>query len=68
LFWHPFFVPENIEDLIAEYGNKSLYDNQKINFDMKTVTEKPLQKLILLLHTYKRGLEQEILIKRLSMS
>jgi hypothetical protein len=59
-----FVVPENIEDLIAEYGNKSLYDKQRLNFDTKTITEKSLRDLISLIHKYKCGLEQEILIKR----
>jgi hypothetical protein len=30
-----FFVPENIEQLIENYGNKESYDIQKINFDVR---------------------------------
>jgi len=58
-----FFVPENIEELMDKYGNKALYDTQKLNFDARTIKEHNLLKLISLIHKYKRGLEQEILIK-----
>jgi hypothetical protein len=58
-----FFVPNNLENLIKAYGNKSLYDNQKMNFKKETIQEVNLLKLIEYIHTYKKGLEQEILIK-----
>ncbi|GHT59293.1 hypothetical protein AGMMS50239_05600 [Bacteroidia bacterium] len=61
-----FFIPENIEQLIENYGNKELYDIQKINFDKQTIIEDNLLKLILLIHKYKKGLEQEIFIKQLN--
>ena len=57
-----FFVPENLENYISEYGNKKLYNKQKINFDIKSIKEDNLLKLIEILHKYKKGLEQEILI------
>lgn len=57
-----FFIPENIENFIFEYGNKNLYDKQKINFDIQSITESELLKLIDIIHKYKKGLEQEIFI------
>jgi hypothetical protein len=58
-----FFVPENIENLISKYGNQDLYNRQKSKFDMQSIHEKHLIKLIALIHQYKKGLEQEILMK-----
>jgi hypothetical protein len=58
-----FFIPENIEHLIAAYGNKNLYDKQKINFEKKEITEENLLKLIEKIDDLKKGLEQEILTK-----
>jgi len=60
-----FFVPENIEKIIENYGNKELYNNQRINFDKEAITEENLQKLIALIHKYKKGVEQEIFIKKI---
>ena len=57
-----FYVPENIEELIKTYGNKTLYDRQKITFSKSDIQEERLLNLIELIHTYKKGLEQEILI------
>jgi hypothetical protein len=57
-----FFVPEDIEQLIENYGNKQLYNRQKINFDLEMVAEEKLLYLIQLIHTHKKGLEQEVLI------
>ena len=59
-----FFIPENIEYLFENYGNKKLYDNQKNNFDIETISEIDLLKLIEIIHKHKKGLEQEILIKK----
>jgi len=61
-----FFVPENIEYLFDNYGNKELYDNQKINFETKPIDEFELLKLIEIIHKYKKGLEQEIFINNVS--
>ena len=57
-----FFVPDNIENLIKEYGNKKRYDEQKINFAVKTISETKLLKLINTIHLRRKGLDQEILI------
>jgi len=58
-----FFIPQNIEYLFDNYGNKKLYDKQKINFDIESIKEDNLLKLLEIIHKYKKGLEQEILIK-----
>jgi hypothetical protein len=58
-----FFVPENIEQMIENYGNKKLYNNQKETFNDKKINEKTLTKLIKFIHKYKKGLEQEIFIQ-----
>jgi hypothetical protein len=60
-----FFVPENIENMFVNYGNKELYNIQKINFNAEIISEKNLKYLISLIHKYKKGLEQEIFIKKL---
>jgi len=57
------FVLDNIENLIYKYGNKILYDKQKISFDLQSIKEENLIKLIELIHKYKKGLEQEIWLK-----
>lgn len=59
-----FFVPQNIEKLIADFGNKNRYDNQKIYFDLKSIQEGNLSQLINTIHKYRRGLDQEILIHK----
>jgi Uncharacterized protein conserved in bacteria C-term(DUF2220) len=58
-----FLVPDNIEILIQKWGNRSVYDNQKINFDLQLAKEPKILELIRVLHKYKKGLEQEIFIK-----
>jgi hypothetical protein len=58
-----FLVPENIENLTQEFGNKKRYDVQKINFDIQTISEIKLLKLIDTIHKWKKGLDQEILIR-----
>jgi len=58
-----FFIPDNIENLIMEYGNRKRYDEQKIYFDTGTISETKLLKLIEIIHLRKKGLDQEILIK-----
>ena len=57
-----FFTPEHIEFLLDNYGNRALYDKQKINFEQQVMEEENLTNLIALLHKYKKGLEQEIFI------
>lgn len=57
-----FFVPENIDKLFADCGNKKRYDEQKINFEVKSIQEGKLLQLIDTIHKYRKGLDQEILI------
>lgn len=57
-----FFIPENIDKLIADFGNKKRYDIQKINFEAKAIQEERLLQLISTIHKYRKGLDQEILI------
>ena len=57
-----FLIPENIEYLLDNYGNRKLYDSQKINYDLQAMQEDNLKNLIELLHKYKKGLEQEIFV------
>lgn len=58
-----FFIPDNIDDLLKEFGNKKRYDEQKINFDINTISETKLLRLIDIIHKRRKGLDQEILIK-----
>jgi hypothetical protein len=58
-----FFLPPNVEELIAEFGNKDRYDQQKINFDVKSIREIELLKLIEIIYKYRKGLDQELLIR-----
>ena len=57
-----FYMPDNIDGLIIKAGSKKRYDEQKINFDIKSVTEENLLTLINTLHRHKKGLDQEMLI------
>jgi hypothetical protein len=57
-----FLVLENIDELLKEFGNKKRYDEQKINFDTKAISETKLLKLIDTIHKRRKGLDQEILI------
>lgn len=59
-----FFVPKNIESLLQQFGNRSLYDKQDINFDYENQSDE-IKYVISLIYKYKKGLEQEILIEKL---
>lgn len=59
-----FFIPPDLEDLIARHGNRKIYDNQKANFQLESIEEPEILQLISLLHQYKKGLEQEVLITK----
>lgn len=58
-----FFIPDNANELLEQYGNRELHDNQKGNFNIEEIEEIKLNQLITMIHEYKRGLEQEIFIK-----
>lgn len=55
-----FFVPKNIEQLIARYGNTHLYDQQQL--PTEPLTDPALQALVALIHRHRKGLEQEALL------
>jgi len=58
-----FYIPENIKELLNNYGNKDRYNNQSEAFDKKIISEEPaLLELIQLIHNSKKGLDQEVLI------
>jgi hypothetical protein len=59
-----FFVPNNIEELVKLNGNRILYNEQSINFKLDGINEENLLKLIEMIHKYRKGLEQEILIRQ----
>ncbi len=60
-----FFVPENIEGLIQQKGNRKLYDKQLVRTPRETsIEEQSLVHLLNLIHQYKKGLEQEVLIQQ----
>jgi len=58
-----FYVPKNIESLLKTFGNKTRYDVQQINFDLESVDEHPILRLVELIHHYKKGMDQEVLIR-----
>lgn len=58
-----FFIPENIEKMIKENGNTTIYDTQiRQKPRLEPETNEYLHKLVALIHQYKKGLEQEFLI------
>jgi len=59
-----FFVPENIDKLLGDHGSKKRYNEQKINFDVNSIGEDKLLQLIDTIHKYRKGLDQEILIRQ----
>jgi hypothetical protein len=58
-----FFIPKNIDNSIKKNGNRERYNNQKINFKVSEISEKPLFSLIEIITTEKKGLDQEFYIQ-----
>jgi len=58
-----FFLPVDIEKLIFERGNRDNYSNQTIQFDVKSVDEENVLILLSFIEKYRKGLEQELLIR-----
>jgi hypothetical protein len=58
-----FFIPPNIENLLHQKGNRTLY-NQQIDrmIDSSSIKEKEIIELLNIIHKHKKGLEQEVLI------
>lgn len=58
------FVPDNVDILIKRFGKRSLYNSQLHQApDISTVNDTVIVELVLHLHSLKKGLEQEILIR-----
>jgi len=58
-----FFLPANIEKLLSTRGNRDNYTKQAIQFDLSLVEEENVLILIGLIEKYRKGLEQELLIR-----
>lgn len=73
IYWHEykrhlgeraqFFIPQDIENKLAEFGNKNRYDLQRLTVNSDEIKQDSLLKLIDLIHKHKKGLDQEIYIK-----
>lgn len=59
-----FFLPNNVNELINLNGNYKVYNDQKLNFKIDEIKEENILKLIQIIHKYKKGLEQELLISK----
>lgn len=59
-----FFIPSHIQELMQQFGNRDLYDRQlSLAPNPDLIAEPELLDLLKLIHKYKKGLEQEVLIK-----
>ena len=58
-----FFMPANIEKLLSTRGNRDNYTNQTVMFDVQLVDEENVLILLRLIEKYRKGLEQELLIR-----
>ncbi|RYY89976.1 MAG: hypothetical protein EOO15_04470 [Chitinophagaceae bacterium] len=55
------FIPHNIEELLARFGNRTLYQSQHECLKNQLLSEE-LEELVAIFHRYGKVLEQEILI------
>lgn len=60
-----FFMPANIEKLLSTRGNRDNYTNQTVQFDVQLVDEENVLILLRLIEKYRKGLEQEVLIRQI---
>lgn len=59
-----FFLPENTELLLQNFGNRDLFNRQYSSVaDYSLYTEKNTREVLRLMLKYKKGLEQEVFIK-----
>lgn len=58
-----FFIPDNIQIAIRNYGNRERYDYQKINFKIEEAEEPELLELLDIIIFEKKGLDQEYFIE-----
>ena len=63
-----FFLPANIEKVLLSKGNRDNYTKQSIQFDIQLVDEENVLILLRLIEKYRKGLEQEILIRQIQIS
>jgi hypothetical protein len=57
-----FFIPDNIENVLKEYGNRDRFNKQKINFQIDDIQESKIVDLVQLIMKEKKGLDQEYYI------
>ncbi|HCW06685.1 MAG TPA: hypothetical protein DGG95_04885 [Cytophagales bacterium] len=55
-----FFLPMDIEKILAGKGNRKNYDRQTVQFDRSEIKEENVLMLLRLIEKYKKGLDQEI--------
>lgn len=55
------FVPNDLEKYFDSYGNRELFYNQKINFDINS-QDNAIKSVYNLINKYQKGLEQEVFI------
>lgn len=60
-----FFLPANIEKLLSTRGNRDNYTNQTVQFDVQLVDEENVLILLRMIGKYRKGLEQELLIRQI---
>lgn len=73
IYWHEykkhlgerakFFIPPNLENKLAKFGNKNRYNLQDLTVNTEEIEQESLLKLIAWIHKYKKGLDQEFFIK-----
>jgi len=56
------FIPENIKNIILEYGSKKLYEKQINKYKNLTSDDEKIQKLINMINQEQKALEQEYFI------
>jgi hypothetical protein len=57
-----FFIPENIERVLKENGNRERFNKQKLNFKKEDIKELKILDLLELIHQERKGLDQEFFI------
>lgn len=59
-----FFLPDNIEMLIKDWGSRKRYDEQNADLYLQNTNESKLTDLAKLIHKYRKGLDQEVFIRK----
>jgi hypothetical protein len=58
-----FFIPNDIENLLKQFGNRKLFTNQTLQHSIQDINEPNLFHLIHIINQYGKGLEQECMIE-----